>query len=357
MICSIPFVFLLSSLVFSIPVQLTNQGEYGELTSSSFADLELYSQFAAASYCPQNTDKPGKKLACASKNCPRVEDLKINTILAISNASYVSDVTGFVAIDETRDLIIISFRGTESKKNIYIDMGWHLMPTDICRDCKASHGFGLAWNDTKQAVYQALEKAMANGSKKKIVATGHSLGGAVAGICAADLRSKGFYTDLYTFGAPRFGNKQLADFMTKTSPDLGSNYRTTHLTDPIPNLPGLWTGHADIFPEYFISTPNSKSVKAAEVAVLKALIEGKGSLYALPKDIESHSWYFNHLSSCYAASNGTWLAGPDPTQQEIHRIWTGWAESIGQWMLDQAKDLLINKPLSWLTGILKKHVA
>lgn len=234
-------------------------------------------------------------------------------------------------------------------------MGWHLMPTDICKDCKASHGFGLAWNETRKAVYDVLEKVIKDGPKKKIVATGHSLGGAVAGLAAADLRSKGYFVDLYLFGAPRFGNKELADYMIKTTPDLGDNYRITHLTDPIPDMPGLWTGHADIYPEYFISSPNNSSVKATEIKVLKALIKGMGSLFALPKDMESHSWYFSHVSSCYAASNGTWLGGPDPTQADIHQIYYGWAESIGQWMLDQAKDILINKPLSFLTGMLKGH--
>jgi pimeloyl-ACP methyl ester carboxylesterase len=107
-------------------------------------------------------------------------------------------VTGFVAIDTTHDEIVISFRGTESRRNLYVDLGYHLMPTDTCKGCEASHGFSLAWNDTRQAVFDVVDEIHKNitGPQKRIVTVGHSMGAAVAGLAASDLRQRGYVTDM-----------------------------------------------------------------------------------------------------------------------------------------------------------------
>jgi Lipase 3 N-terminal region len=52
--------------------------------ASFFADLQLYSQYAAAAYCSGNTDSPGQKVRCPIGNCPIVEALDTKTILGIS---------------------------------------------------------------------------------------------------------------------------------------------------------------------------------------------------------------------------------------------------------------------------------
>jgi alpha-beta hydrolase superfamily lysophospholipase len=75
-------------------------------------------------------------------------------------------------------------------------MGYHLVPTGICPGCEASHGFAIAWNETRQAVLDAIDGVELSGDQKRIVTVGHSLGGAVAGLAAADLRSKGYNTDM-----------------------------------------------------------------------------------------------------------------------------------------------------------------
>jgi hypothetical protein len=49
-----------------------------------FAGLELYEQYAAASYCPANTATAGQKLKCAVGNCPLVEAADTKIIKSIS---------------------------------------------------------------------------------------------------------------------------------------------------------------------------------------------------------------------------------------------------------------------------------
>ena len=66
-----------------------------------------------------------------------------------------------------------------------------------------------------------------------ILITGHSLGGAIATIFAADLISIGYdNTIIYTFGAPRVGNSQFTDWFWKYH--KGVHFRVTQKRDPIP---------------------------------------------------------------------------------------------------------------------------
>jgi putative lipase involved disintegration of autophagic bodies len=105
-------------------------------------------------------------------------------------------VTGFIAKDPINNAIIISFRGTHSKDDIATDVNYHLVPArSICLRCEASHGFWRAWSDVKDGVLGTL----GGDKKRKIVVTGHSLGGALASIAAADLRGIGYVVDMVKF--------------------------------------------------------------------------------------------------------------------------------------------------------------
>lgn len=67
--------------------------------------------------------------------------------------------------------------------------------------------------------------------------TGHSLGGAIAVHAALDLVSINLKVDtLYTYGAPRVGDKKFAEWFVDFS-KIKSIYRITHARDPVPHLP------------------------------------------------------------------------------------------------------------------------
>ncbi len=82
-----------------------------------------------------------------------------------------------------------------------------------------------------------------------MVATGHSLGGAVATLAAAYLRAAGNAVDLYTYGSPRVGNDAFANFV---SAQAGLEIRVTHLDDPVPRLPPLLFSYRHTSPEYWL---------------------------------------------------------------------------------------------------------
>lgn len=76
---------------------------------------------------------------------------------------------------------------------------------------------------------------------------GHSLGGAIATLCAEWLVSaNGIKPHLYTFGSPRVGLQGFADMCTKNV-GCGRIYRVYHKTDIVPCIP-IWP---------FIHTPSS----------------------------------------------------------------------------------------------------
>jgi len=65
-------------------------------------------------------------------------------------------------------------------------VGWSL-----CGGCRVHSGFLDSWNSAKPEIESALTTAQSKYPEYEIVATGHSLGAAVATVAAADLRSTG----------------------------------------------------------------------------------------------------------------------------------------------------------------------
>lgn len=65
--------------------------------------------------------------------------------------------------------------------------------------------------------------------------TGHSLGGAMAILCAADLKNLfGNVDSTYTFGQPRVGNPAFASWFQSTHPNT---FRLVDYADIVPHLP------------------------------------------------------------------------------------------------------------------------
>lgn len=74
----------------------------------------------------------------------------------------------------------------------------------------------------------------------RVLVTGHSLGGALATLCAVDfirnVPGMAGKMDLYTFGCPRVGTPAWADYVHNLIP--GDNYsRVTHANDMVPHTP------------------------------------------------------------------------------------------------------------------------
>jgi pimeloyl-ACP methyl ester carboxylesterase len=117
------------------------------------------------------------------------------------------DTQGFVACSP--DVILIAFRGTESVGDWIGNLD--VFPT--LRSYGFVHsGFLSAYLLVEPDIRRALASA-APTQGTKIWLTGHSLGGALAAIAAAELQSSCAVTGIHTYGQPRTGNSQLRDFI------------------------------------------------------------------------------------------------------------------------------------------------
>ncbi|KAE8824634.1 hypothetical protein PTNB73_07480 [Pyrenophora teres f. teres] len=273
------------------------------------SQFELMGQYSTAAYCPNNFNSPGDQIECASGNCPRVQDA--DSVTAAEYSRYViphvpqdegtqetsTDVTGFVAVDHTNQLIVVSFRGSSSLDNWRTNLEFDVTQTNLCDDCTAHRGFWQSWLDAKDRVQSAVQQAAASFPKYKITVTGHSLGAAIATLAAATMRHDGYTVALYNFGSPRIGGAKINNYITNQP---GGNYRITHWNDPIPRLPLLTMGYVHVSPEYYINKPTGQNVQASDIKVYEGSMNLRGNMAWLYVDVEAHRWYFDSISTCGA---------------------------------------------------------
>jgi hypothetical protein len=107
-----------------------------------------------------------------------------------------TDTTGFLAVDTTNNLIVLSFRGSESIENYLNDLNFPSEAIDLCTGCEGDSGFWSSWVSARDLVSAAVNTTAAANPSFKIIATGHSLGAAVATFAAAEFRKQGLSVDL-----------------------------------------------------------------------------------------------------------------------------------------------------------------
>jgi predicted lipase len=156
--------------------------------------------------------------------------------------------------------IVVAFRGSQDLNNWITNLNIpKTKPYLKCTGCAVHEGFLGAWNSVKHGVVAEVKRLLAEEPKAKIFITGHSLGAALAALCAVELgassHSLGFPIEgVYTFGEPRVGNKAFADFYNTGNK---VSWRLTHWRDPVPHLPSSGLGFQHISTEVFY-TENSK---------------------------------------------------------------------------------------------------
>lgn len=112
-------------------------------------------------------------------------------------------------MDDTNQLIVLSYRGSESLRNYLTDISFPLIPIDICDDCSGETGFWNSWVESRGTVLPSVKATVAKYPSYKVIVTGHSLGAAVGTFAAAELRNEGIPVDLVcltTSSAPLLSN-------------------------------------------------------------------------------------------------------------------------------------------------------
>lgn len=191
---------------------------------------------------------------------------------------------------------MISFRGSQTIDNWLTNLDFGLTTTNLCSGCTAHSGFWQSWLDAKDTVIPAVQTAVKQYPDYQVSVTGHSLGGGIAPLAAAQLRNQGFTVALYTFGSPRVGGTALSSYISNQP---GGNYRITHWNDPVPRVPLLAMGYVHISPEYYINKKNKLAIGESDIQVIQGSVNlFKGNTAWLITDVEAHRWYFTQMYTC-----------------------------------------------------------
>lgn len=286
------------ALVLPRDTTLANTESIG-ITPDLLSRLRLMAQYSAAAYCMiNNNGGPTESLITCpeSNNCPLVEAAGAHGALEFQNNQFADD-TGFIAVDDTNKLVVLAFRGTTSLANWKVDSKVLRVPTEYCDECHAHEGFYEAWQLIKTNVEVKVAEQVKKYPEYKLVITGHSLGAALATLAAGYFRKneelKG-KTELYTFGSPRVGNEELAEFLTAQS---DFSYRVTHQADPVVRVPPRWTGYYHTSPEYWIRD-HGLDPSTSDFTVLTGLYNKDGSSGQHAVKLTPHGEYFGEISSC-----------------------------------------------------------
>ena len=260
---------------------------------------------------------------------------QVRRFLSLAQAAYLQETTSWpeIVFNQGKNLrcvgsvtsegvVEIGFRGTivhgsDGERNLdnWIRVNARVAPVPLNADfglsvTSAGHDAGIATavrvHSGFQQAYSLLRPAVlawlsANGSKaSRCVVVGHSLGGALATLCALDLLLRGFAVDLVTFGCPRVGKRVLP-------------------LSPSPSPPGSLHAHAQRSPSCTGNRAFSELYAAARRDVpvdarVARLTNRLDPVARVPPHVAHQLWSFSHVGAPTVLSCLV-RPGPDTTLQ------------------------------------------
>lgn len=191
-------------------------------------------------------------------------------VTATARKVWSFDECEFVEADDTQcfvaassEVVVVSFRGTEAVG----DWLSNLNTLSTMRPYgKVHRGFLAAFQVVEEQLNGLLDKL----AGRPIFLTGHSLGGALAVIAAAEWRGKYEIGGIHTFGQPAVGKK---DFQTFLQGNYGGNYhRFVNDDDIVPMVPPFFR-HAGRLIHFTKEGDIEKISSAAEVEAMEADVD------------------------------------------------------------------------------------
>jgi triacylglycerol lipase len=149
--------------------------------------------------------------------------------------------------------VFILFRGTQYLADWLTNLNLTLSRSSMAQP--VHDGFNIAFKSMKPKL-KTFMGGLDMSKVKEIHCVGHSLGGALASLCAEWIKNSYSKTpNLYSFGSPRVGLIGFADLITKR---VGAEniYRAYHKTDIVPYIP-IWpfTHIPSIGDTYYLPSP------------------------------------------------------------------------------------------------------
>jgi triacylglycerol lipase len=156
-----------------------------------------------------------------------------------------------LAVYENENTVILAFQGSNGngdwKDNLFFlpFRGKVLIPKGYRSkdeiDIHVHAGFWRNYHPLRRHVFDVVDSVInRKNDRKPIVITGHSLGGANALLCRADImRNRNFIPDVYTFGAPSVGSKAFYEMIAYKS----SVFQFRNNNDLVTHVPFWFMGY------------------------------------------------------------------------------------------------------------------
>ncbi|KAG5495117.1 hypothetical protein JKF63_02170 [Porcisia hertigi] len=307
-------------------------------------------KYSRVSYCSQQTVA---KWSCGPA-CDAVPGYQTREFFF----SQKRDAFGYAGVDTTNQQIVVAFRGTNGAMNWWYNLLYTRIPYTTVRSCGAKcsvhFGFYAMYLSVRPKVMRLVLGLLAQYPGYEVLVTGHSLGGALAVLAAVDLQGHSLGgalavlaavdlqdqlngmsqstkpVALYTFGAPRVGDKHFAAWTAKILAK-GPHYRITHARDPVPHLPPKGFGFLHAPTEVFFRTSESSSMLICDDSSTAESRRCSNKL--LSWVVDDHLKYLNENTGCPEETSpkkrSTESAPPMPKHLYARLMWEYLKNGIG----------------------------
>ena len=143
------------------------------------------------------------------------------------------DVNGFIGYRERDQTIYITYEGSHLTQDWINDFTFVKVDYENF-SCQVHKGFYESVQSVITDVLEEVKRLRELYPSYKIVATGHSLGAALATLTAVDLIEANIPTQIFNFGSPRIFDEDCAK---EVSALVENRVRVTHYKDIVPHTP------------------------------------------------------------------------------------------------------------------------
>mmetsp|Transcript_50856 Transcript_50856/g.115595 ORF Transcript_50856/g.115595 Transcript_50856/m.115595 type:complete len:584 (-) Transcript_50856:55-1806(-) len=234
----------------SIVLPVLAKAGYDESAASHRANLAISAYCGSPKYYPEYLQKWDCGPSCNAAD-------SVTDITLVQNPDM--GVYGFVAMDAGK--CTVTFRGTSTDQGSTTDNQKELVDYLFgpCDGCKIHKGAYTGYESIRADIKAALTKLTCGGT---LQINGHSLGGALASVCAYDLADD-YTVENYNYGSFRVGNPA---FRTAYQAKVPDTWRLTHHKDPIPQGYLQSSGYQHVGTEIFYSGDTTGGFKVCDGA-------------------------------------------------------------------------------------------
>ncbi|KAG9120249.1 hypothetical protein FRC07_004332 [Ceratobasidium sp. 392] len=233
------FALAFSLHALAVPVERVDSS-VTPINAATISSYSPYVNFAAATYCS----------GTASWSCTACK--KVPGFIPYGTGGDGNIVQyWYVGWWPTGNSVVVAHQGTDPTKLVSVatDANALLDPLDpalfpgIPSSATVHSGFMNVHAATAKTILALVKKVISERGATKVTTTGHSLGGALATLDALYLKlnlPSNIAIKAVTYGQPRVGNQDFANFLEQKVPDFS---RITNLKDLIPIVPGRGLGY------------------------------------------------------------------------------------------------------------------